>query len=91
MSFLGHASGVDLLLEFVELALFAAAQLLLDGLDLFVEVILFLGAFHLALYARLDGAVHVELFDFDVEHVADAAEALDRVKDFQQLLLFFDG
>ena len=33
---------------------FAAAQFLLDGLELFVEVVLFLGALHLALHARID-------------------------------------
>ncbi len=86
-----HPSGVDLLLQLIKFALFAAAEFLLDGLDLLVEVVLFLGALHLALDARLDGAVHVELFDLDVEHVADAAEALDGVEDFQQFLLLFDG
>src|ERR1019366_6362260 len=51
----GHAGGVNFLLQLAELALLAAAQFFLDGLDLLVEVVLFLGALHLALYARLDG------------------------------------
>jgi len=34
-------------------------QFFLDGLDLFVEVVLFLRLLHLPLHARLDGAVHV--------------------------------
>ena len=76
--------------KLVEFAFFAAAQFLLDGFDLFVEVILFLGALHLALDARLDGAVHVELFDFDVEHVGDAGEAVGGVENLEQLLLLFD-
>jgi hypothetical protein len=76
--------------EFVEFAFLAAAQFLLDGLDLLVEVILFLRLLHLALDARLDGAVHVQLFDFDVEHVADAVQALGGIEDFEQFLLFFD-
>jgi len=45
----------------------------------------------LALYTRLDGAVHVEFFDFDVEHVGDAVQALRGIEDFQQLLFFLDG
>ena len=89
--FLGHAGGFDLFLELVKLAFLAPAQFLLDGLDLFVEVILFLGALHLPLDPRLDGAVHVQLFDFDVEHVADPGQALAGIEDFQQFLFFFDG
>ena len=89
-NFLGHARGFDLLLQFVEFALFAAAQFFLDGLDFLVEVILFLRLFHLPLDARLDGAVHVELFDFHVEHVADAVQAFGGIEDFEQSLLFFD-
>ena len=91
VGFAGHPGGVDLLLQLVELAFFPAAELLLNGLDLFVEVVLFLSTLHLALHARLDGAIHVELFNLDVEHVADAGEALRGIKDFQQLLFFFDG
>ena len=89
--FLGHAGGFDLLLEFVEFALFAAAQFLLDRLNLFVEVILFLRLLHLALHARLDGAVHVQLFDFDVEDIGDAGEAFGGIEDFQQFLLLLNG
>ena len=45
---------------------------------------------HLALHARLDGAIHVELFDLDVEHVANAAQAFGGIKNLKQSLLFFD-
>ena len=88
---LRHARGFDLLLQFVEFALFAAPQFFLDGLDFFVEVVLFLRLLHLPLDPRLDGAVHVELFDFHVEHVADAVQTLGGIEDFEQRLLFFDG
>ncbi len=87
---LGHAGGFDLLLQLVEFALLAAAQFLLDGLDLLVEVILFLRLLHLALHAALDGAVDVELLDLDIEHLGDARQPVDGIEDFEQLLLFFD-
>ena len=91
MRVLGHAGGFDLLLQLVDLALLAAAQFLLDGLDLLVEVILFLRPLHLALHAALDGAVDVELLDLDVEHLGDPRQPVDRIEDLQQLLLLFDG
>ena len=90
LHFLRHAGGFDLLLQFVELALLAAAQFLLDGLDLLVEVILFLRLLHLALHARLDGAVDVQLFNFDVEHVGDAGQPFGGIEDLQQFLLLFN-
>ncbi len=91
MRVLGHAGGLDLLLQLVDFALLAAAQFLLDGLDLLVEVVLFLRLLHLALHAALDGAVDVELLDLDVEHLGDARQAVDGIEDFEQFLLFFDG
>ena len=89
--FLRHARGFHFFLQLVELAFFAASQFLLDGLDFLVEVILFLRLFHLPLHSRLDGAIHIELFDFDVEHVADFVQTLGGIEDFEQPLLFFDG
>ena len=83
--------GFDLLLQFVELALLAPSQFLLNGLDLLVEVVLFLRLLHLPLHARLDGAIHVQFFDLDVEHVGDAVQALRRIENLQQFLLLFDG
>ncbi len=82
---------VDLALQLIELALLAAPQFLLDGFDLFVEVILFLRLLHLALHAALDGAVDIELLDLDVEHFGDARQPVHGIEDFKQLLLFFDG
>src|SRR5271163_4951711 len=87
---LRHAGGLDLLLQFIELALLTAAKFLLDGLDLFVEVILFLRALHLPLHARLDGAVHIELLYLHIEHVGNTSEALGGIKDVEEFLLFGD-
>ena len=87
---LGHAGGFDLLLQLVEFALLAAAQFLLDGLDLLVEVVFLLRLFHLALHAALDGAVDIELLDLDVQHLGDARQPVDGIEDFEQFLLFFD-
>ena len=88
---LGHARGLDLLAQLVELALLAAAQLFLDGLDLFVEVILFLRALHLPLHARLDVAVQIELLNLHIEHVGEARQPRRRIEDGQQLLLLLDA
>ena len=88
---LRHAGHLDALLQLIDFALLAAAQFLLDGLDLFVEVILFLRLLHLALHAALDGAVDIELLDFDIEHLGDARQAVDGIEDFEQFLLLFDG
>ena len=88
---LGHAGGFDLFLQLVEFVLFAAAQFLVDGLELFVEVILFLGALHLPLDAGIDVAVDVELFQFAFEDLGDAVQAVQHVEVFEQFLLFLDG
>ena len=79
----GHPGTVDLLFQLVEFALFAAAQFLLDGLDFLVEVVLFLRTLHLPFDPRLNGAVHVQLLDFDVEHVANTVQALGGVENIQ--------
>src|SRR5205809_683410 len=86
----GHARRFDFLLQLIEFALFAASEFLLNGFDLFVEVILFLGPLHLPLDPRLDGAIHVQLFNLDIENITNAAQALGRIEDFQQFLLFLD-
>ena len=62
----------------------------MDGLDLLVEVILFLRLLHLPLHARLDGAIHVQFFNFNIENLGDAREAFRGIKDFEQFLLFFN-
>ena len=87
---LWHAGGFDLFLELVEFALLAAAQFLLNRLYLLVQVILFLRPFHLPLYSRLNGAVHIELLDLDIEYVANASQTLRGIENFQQLLLLLN-
>ena len=91
MHVFGHARGINLFLQLVEFALFAASQLFLDGLDLLVKVILFLRPLHLPLHAGLDGAVHVQLFNLYVQNIGNAAKPLYRIENLKQLLLFFNG
>ena len=91
MRILAHAGGFDLLFQLIEFALLAAAQLLLDGLDLLVEIVFFLRLLHLALHAALDGAVDVQLLDFDIQHLGHTRQPVDGIEDLEQLLFFFDG
>jgi hypothetical protein len=71
--FLGHARGLDLLLEFLEVgAFFAVAQFLLDGLDLLVQVVLALALLHLPLDAAADALFHLQ----DVDLVLQQFEQL---------------
>src|SRR5690348_14168721 len=86
----GHAGRINFLFQLVELAFFATAQFLLNRFDFLVEVVLFLRFFHLPLHARLDGAVHVQFFDFNIEHVGDAVQALNGIEDFEELLFLFN-
>ncbi len=91
MNFLGHPGGVDFLFEFVDFTLFAAAEFFLDGLELFVQVILFLRTLHLALHARVNVAVDVELFEFDFQDVCDAVQPFERIDRLEQILFFIHG
>src|SRR5690349_25168308 len=43
---------------------------------------------HLALDTALDGAIHVQFLDFDIEQVGHTREPVDRIEDFKQFLLF---
>ena len=82
MSFFGHAGQFDLLFQIVVFALLTAAQFFLNGLDLLIEVILFLRPFHLALDAALDGAVDTQFFNLNVQHFRYAREAVNWIEDF---------
>ena len=82
--------GIDLLFQLVEFALLAAAEFLLNRLDLLVKVVFFLRPLHLPLHAALDGAIDVQLLDLDVEQVGHARQPVDRIEDLKQFLLFFD-
>ena len=88
MDFLGHPRRINFLLQLVDFAFFAAPQLFLDGFELFVQVILFLRAFHLPFHTRIDVAVDVQLFELDLQNVADAVQPFQRINRFQQILLF---
>ena len=59
---LGHAGLFDLLRQLFSFVrhFFQVAQFLLDGLHLFVQVILALALFHLAFYAAADAFLHLE-------------------------------
>ena len=63
----------------------------MDGLELFVQVVLFLRALHLPLHAGIDVAIDVELFDFAFEDFGDAVQAVEHIEILEQLLLFLDG
>ncbi len=89
--FLAHSGGVDFFLELVNLVLFAAAEFLLNGFQLFIQVILFLRALHLTLHAGVDVAVDVELLKLDFEDVGDAVQPLNGVDGLEQVLLFIHG
>ncbi len=88
---LGHARGFDLLLQLVSLVLLVAPQLFLDGPNLLVQVILALRPLHLTLDAALDGPVHVELLDFDVQDVGQARQPVHGVENLQQFLPLLDA
>ena len=88
MDFLGHPGGVDLLFQLVDFVLLAAPQFFLNGLKLFVQVVLFLCPLHLALHARIDVAVDIQLFQLDFQDVADAIQPLEGINGFEQILLF---
>ena len=85
---LGHPGRLNFLLELLDFVRFAAAQLFLDGLQLFVEVILFLRPLHLPFHARIDRAIDVQLFSFHFQDVRDAVQALERIEKFEQFLFF---
>ena len=89
---LRHAGYFDLAPQFLGFGFFVLlAEFLLDRLDLFVEVVLFLGAFHLALHAILDGPIDLKLLELLVEYFCQALAALYWIEHFDELLFFLDG
>src|SRR2546427_9078724 len=46
---------------------------------------------HLALHARIDVAVDIELLEFDFQDVRDAVQPLERVNRLEQILFFIHG
>ncbi len=87
VDFLGHPRRINLLFQLVDFALLASSQFFLNGLELFVQVVLFLRALHLALHARIDVPVNVQLFELNFQNVANAIQPLHRIDGFQQILL----
>ena len=64
-AFLAHAGGLDFLVQLFEVGTFLAfAEFLLDCFDLFVQVVLALALFHLALDAAADALFDLEDVDF---------------------------
>ncbi len=90
---LRHARLFDLLAELLDLvrAVVLPAQLVVDGLDLLVEVILFLRTLHLLLDLGVDALVDVDLLDLDLQEVLQLLQALVRRGRLQELLLLGRG
>ncbi len=86
---LRHARFFDLLAELLDLirAIVLPSQLMVDGLDLLVEVVLLLRALHLLFDFGVDALVDVDLFDLDLEEVLELLQPLVRRNGFQELLL----
>jgi hypothetical protein len=89
--FLGHARGLDLLFQFLEVGtFFAVAEFLLDRLDLLVEVVLALALLHLALDAATDALFHLQDVDFVLEQLQQLFQALGDVEQVEDGLLGFE-
>ena len=88
---LGHARGLDLLLEFFEVGtFFAVAELLLDRLDLFVQVVLALALLHLPLDAAADALFDLQDVDFVLEQLEQLLQALGHRVEIEHRLLGFE-
>jgi hypothetical protein len=81
----------DALLELFEIGtLFAFAQLLLDGLDLLVQVVLALALFHLALHAAANALLHLENVDFGFELGEQMLQTLHNREHLEDVLLLVE-
>ena len=80
-------------LELVDLpgGVIAFPQFLLQGLDVFPEVVVFLGLVHVALHLALDLLAQFQDLEFPVDVGQDPVQALGHVNGFQQFLLFLLG
>ncbi len=76
-------------LQFVDLpgGVVAFPQLLLQGLDMFLEVIILLGLVHVALHLALDLLAQLQDFELAVDVGQNPVQALPYVNRFQQFLL----
>ena len=93
LGLLGHARIFDLLPELLDLvrAIVLPSQLVVDGLDLLVEVVLLLGPLHLFLDLGVDALVDVDLLHLDLDEVLQLLQALVRRRSLQELLLLGGG
>ncbi len=88
LGLLGHARGLDLLVQLFEIsALFAFAQFLLDGLDLLVQVVLALALLHLALDAAADALFHLQDVDLAFQLRQQALQTFGHIEHLEDLLL----
>ncbi len=88
---LAHAGGQDLLLHLLEVGAFLAlAELLLDGFDLLVEVVLALALLHLALDAAADALLDLEDVELGLELRQQLLQPAADIDDLEDLLLQFE-
>ncbi|MDT4834868.1 hypothetical protein FQZ97_685180 [compost metagenome] len=84
-------SSDDLLFELFDVrALFAFAELLLNGLDLLIQVVVALALFHLLLHAAANPLLDLEDVDFGFELREQAFEAFGGADDLEHLLLLLE-
>ena len=88
--FFGHVAGLELLLYFVNfgLGVVVAPHFLVDGLDLLVEIVLALVAFHLHLDAVLDALFNRGKGHLALQKLIGKLKALGGVVDLKGFLLF---
>ena len=88
----GHAGGLDLLLDVLEVgAVLALTQFLLDGLDLLVQVVLTLALLHLALDAPADALLDLQDVEFVLDLRQQLLQALAHRQRLQHFLLLLDA
>ena len=87
-----HAGGLDLALQVLDLVgrVIHFTQFLLNGLHLFVEVVLALAFLHLLLDAAANALLDVHQVDLALDLAHDVLEALTRVTNLENLLLLIE-
>src|SRR3546814_3454859 len=90
--FLAQLGRLDALFQLGQLvaAVLALAELLLDRLELFVQIVLALGLLHLALHAVADALLDLQHADLAFHEGVDLLQAVADRLAFQQLLLLGD-
>ena len=88
---LGHASGFDLLFNFVYIgAIFTLPKLFLDRLYLLVQVVLTLALLHLAFDAATDALLDLQDVELALHQLEKMLEALLDVEHFENFLLLLE-